>query len=60
LKYSRVVETYDRQPLTYVTEEQHRLVTTDALPTGPAGERGINFRQAVSPAAGFILLEAQK
>src|SRR5713226_8026452 len=55
-----VVETYDRQPLPYITEEQHRFVAADALPARPAGNRGINFRQAVSSAAGFVLPEAEK
>src|SRR5260370_9884981 len=38
-----VVETYDRQSLPYITEEEHRFVTPDALSARPAGNLGINF-----------------
>ena len=33
-----VVETYDRQPLPYISEKQHRFISADALPAGPPGE----------------------
>ena len=55
-----VVETYDCQPLPHISEKHHRFVSTNALPAGPPGERGINLRKVVSTAAGFVLLEAKK
>ncbi len=55
-----VIDMYDRQPLTDITEEQHRFVTADTLSACPAGEGGINFRQAMSPATGFMLVEVEK
>jgi len=55
-----VVETDDRQPFPQITEEQHRFAAADAFPAGPAGQRDIDFGQTVSPAAGFVLPEAEK